>query len=49
MADLKKKLIVVGDRLLIRVLDLADDFDLAVEHIPEEWRVPSLLDPYVER
>jgi len=27
---------IAGDRLLIRVLDLADDFDLAVEHIPEE-------------
>lgn len=25
-----------SDRLLIRVLDLADDFDLAVEHVPEE-------------
>jgi len=25
---------IAGDRLLIRVLDLADDFDLAVEHIP---------------
>ena len=27
---------IAGDRLLIRVLDLADDFDLAVEHIPED-------------
>ena len=27
---------IAGDRLLIRVLDLADDFDLAVEHIPAE-------------
>lgn len=27
---------IAGDRLLIRVLDLADDFDLAVEHVPEE-------------
>ena len=27
---------VAGDRLLIRVLDLADDFDLAVEHVPED-------------
>ncbi len=26
---------IAGDRLLIRVLDLADDFDLAVEHVPE--------------
>ena len=25
-----------GDRLLIRVLDLSDDFDLAVEHVPED-------------
>jgi molecular chaperone GrpE len=25
-----------SDRLLIRVLDLADDFDLAVEHVPAE-------------
>jgi molecular chaperone GrpE len=29
---------IAGDRLLIRVLDLADDFDLAVEHVPEEAR-----------
>jgi molecular chaperone GrpE len=27
---------IAGDRLLIRVLDLTDDFDLAVEHVPEE-------------
>ncbi|MEA2025946.1 MAG: nucleotide exchange factor GrpE [Chloroflexota bacterium] len=27
---------IAGDRLLIRVLDLADDFDLAVEHVPAE-------------
>jgi molecular chaperone GrpE len=27
---------IAGDRLLIRVLDLADDFDLAVEHIPAD-------------
>lgn len=27
---------IAGDRLLIRVLDLADDFDLAVEHVPED-------------
>jgi molecular chaperone GrpE len=27
-----------SDRLLIRVLDLADDFDLAVEHVPAETR-----------
>jgi molecular chaperone GrpE len=27
-----------GDRLLIRVLDLSDDFDLAVEHVPEDAR-----------
>ena len=27
---------MASDRLLIRVLDLADDFDLAVEHIPED-------------
>ena len=29
---------MASDRLLIRVLDLADDFDLAVEHVPEEAR-----------
>ena len=29
---------IAGDRLLIRVLDLADDFDLAVEHVPEDTR-----------
>ena len=29
---------MAGDRLLVRVLDLADDFDLAVEHVPEETR-----------
>ncbi len=29
---------IAGDRLLIRVLDLADDFDLAVEHVPEETK-----------
>jgi molecular chaperone GrpE len=27
---------IAADRLLIRVLDLADDFDLAVEHVPDE-------------
>ena len=27
---------IASDRLLIRVLDLADDFDLAVEHVPED-------------
>jgi molecular chaperone GrpE len=27
---------LAGDRLLIRVLDLADDFDLAVEHVPAD-------------
>ena len=27
---------IAGDRLLIRVLELADDFDLAVEHVPED-------------
>jgi molecular chaperone GrpE len=27
---------IAGDRLLIRVLDLADDFDLAVEHVPDD-------------
>ena len=27
---------IAGDRLLIRVLDLADDFDLAVAHVPED-------------
>ena len=27
---------MAGDRLLIRVLDLADDFDLAVEHVPAQ-------------
>jgi molecular chaperone GrpE len=35
---------IAGDRLLIRVLDLADDFDLAVEHVPEE----SQGTPWVE-
>ncbi len=29
---------VAGDRLLVRVLDLADDFDLAVEHVPDDTR-----------
>jgi molecular chaperone GrpE len=27
-----------SDRLLLRVLELADDFDLAVEHVPDEAR-----------
>ncbi len=27
---------VASDRLLVRVLDLADDFDLAVEHVPRD-------------
>lgn len=27
---------LASDRLLVRVLDLADDFDLAVEHVPED-------------
>jgi molecular chaperone GrpE len=27
---------IAADRLLIRVLDLADDFDLAIEHVPDE-------------
>ena len=27
---------MAADRLLIRVLDVADDFDLAVEHVPED-------------
>jgi molecular chaperone GrpE len=27
---------VAGDRLLVRVLDLADDFDLAVAHVPDD-------------
>lgn len=35
---------IAGDRLLIRVLDLADDFDLAVEHVPED----AADDPWVE-
>ncbi len=29
---------IAGDRLLVRVLDLADDFDLAVEHVPDDTR-----------
>jgi len=29
---------VAGDRLLVRVLDLADDFDLAVSHVPDGVR-----------
>lgn len=35
---------IAGDRLLIRVLDLADDFDLAVAHVPKE----SQGSPWVE-
>jgi molecular chaperone GrpE len=35
---------IASDRLLIRVLDLADDFDLAVEHVPDE----ALDTPWVE-
>lgn len=27
-----------GDRLLLRVVELADDFDLAVEHVPDDVR-----------
>jgi molecular chaperone GrpE len=33
-----------SDRLLLRVLELADDFDLAVEHVPDEVRAT----PWVE-
>jgi molecular chaperone GrpE len=29
---------VASDRLLVRVLDLADDFDLAVEHVPPNYK-----------
>jgi molecular chaperone GrpE len=29
---------VASDRLLVRVLDLADDFDLAVEHVPPGYK-----------
>ena len=29
---------VASDRLLVRVLDLADDFDLAVEHVPPNFK-----------
>jgi molecular chaperone GrpE len=30
-----------SDRLLLRVLELADDFDLAVEHVPEDVRATA--------
>ena len=35
---------VAGDRLLVRVLDLADDFDLAVEHVPAEVKDTPWVD-----
>jgi molecular chaperone GrpE len=33
-----------SDRLLLRVLELADDFDLAVEHVPEDVRDTPWVD-----
>ncbi len=35
---------MASDRLLIRVLGLADDFDLAVEHVPEEVKGTPWVD-----
>jgi molecular chaperone GrpE len=35
---------LAGDRLLSRVLELADDFDLAIEHVPEEARGTAWLE-----
>jgi molecular chaperone GrpE len=35
---------MASDRLLVRVVGLADDFDLAVEHVPEE----AMGTPWVE-
>jgi molecular chaperone GrpE len=33
-----------SDRLLLRVLELADDFDLAVEHVPEDVRATAWVE-----
>jgi molecular chaperone GrpE len=35
---------MAGDRLLGRVLELADDFDLAIEHVPEATRGSAWLE-----
>jgi molecular chaperone GrpE len=35
---------MAGDRLLSRVLELADDFDLAIEHVPEAARGSAWLE-----
>jgi molecular chaperone GrpE len=35
---------VAADRLLGRVLELADDFDLAIEHVPDEARSSAWLE-----
>jgi molecular chaperone GrpE len=35
---------LASDRLLSRVLELADDFDLAIEHVPEEARGSAWLE-----
>ena len=33
-----------SDRLLLRVIELADDFDLAVEHVPEDVRATAWVE-----
>jgi molecular chaperone GrpE len=33
-----------SDRLLLRVIELADDFDLAVEHVPEDVRTTAWVE-----
>jgi molecular chaperone GrpE len=35
---------LAGDRLLLRAVELADDFDLAVEHVPDEVRATPWLE-----
>jgi molecular chaperone GrpE len=35
---------MASDRLLGRVLELADDFDLAIEHVPEDARASAWLE-----
>lgn len=35
---------LAGDRLLLRVVELADDFDLAVEHVPDDVRQTPWLE-----
>jgi molecular chaperone GrpE len=35
---------MAGDRILSRVLELADDFDLAIEHVPEDARGSAWLE-----